>query len=287
MAPDLDPSLLRVFLVCVASGSISRAAKLLGRSQPTLSEQLRRLEDLFGSRLLVRSRDGVTTTETGERLLPYARRIVELSQEALETLSNVGSSNRHVGVGILDELTQGPFPELLSTIRNDHPDCSIEIASLPTVEMRNALDTDRIQLALGDFAGLSLAPVKKWMEPLCWVASPGFDASVRPIPLILCSKPCRFRRRILAALDEAGVAWRIALESTTLVGVQAAVSAGLGVAALFTKFAPSGLHPVAEGHGLPRLPTMELALIRAHASISDPLVDAVARQLTRVMDGST
>jgi DNA-binding transcriptional LysR family regulator len=77
MVADLDTGLLRNFLNCARLGSISRAAAASGRTQPALSQQLRRLEDIVGNTLLDRTASGVRLTPAGSALLPYAERILE------------------------------------------------------------------------------------------------------------------------------------------------------------------------------------------------------------------
>ncbi len=283
MARDLDTSLLRIFLTCVTCGSISRAAQLLGRSQPTISEQLRRLEDVVGAPLLVRSHEGVALTPRGERLVPYARRLLQLSAEALDGVAGDGRVGGHVGLGLMDDLTLGRFPDMLKTIRDAHPAMSMEMVSLPAAEMRQALDSGRVQIVMGDVAHLDIEPVRIWSERFVWVGSAGFDPGDGPLPVVTCSQPCRFRQRILAALNDAGVPWRVAFESTTLSGLHAAVLAGLGTAALLGRFVPRGLEPIPPVAGLAELPALDLALVRRPGSEGDRLVDAVADGLMALM----
>lgn len=143
MTRDLDPFLLRIFLTCVSSGSIGRAAQVLGRSQPTVSEQLRRLEDIVGVPLLIRSHDGVSLTPKGHQLLPYARQMVQLSSKALNTMREA-TTGRRLGLGVLDDLMQGRFPVALAAIRDAYPDVSLEVVSLPVTDIQAALLNNRV-----------------------------------------------------------------------------------------------------------------------------------------------
>jgi len=79
MGIDFDTGLLRSFIVAARTGSISRAAQALGRTQPALSQKLRRLEDLVGRPLFERTPSGVALTQAGEAFLPYAERVLSLA----------------------------------------------------------------------------------------------------------------------------------------------------------------------------------------------------------------
>ena len=80
--PDLDITLLRCFLTVLDAGGFARAASLLGRTQPAVSQQIRRLEDLLGHRLIQRASPGRSQppqpTAAGERLAEQARRLIAL-----------------------------------------------------------------------------------------------------------------------------------------------------------------------------------------------------------------
>jgi DNA-binding transcriptional LysR family regulator len=99
---------------------------------------------------------------------------------------------------------------------------------------------------------------------------------------VLSSQPCNWRAPVLAALDAAGRRWRVVFESTGVSGVQAAVRAGLGVAALLPEAVGTGMTARGSAEGLPALPTVELGLMRRPGSEGDPLVDAVEVLLKRL-----
>jgi DNA-binding transcriptional LysR family regulator len=88
MSKDLDTGALRCFATAVRSGSMGRAAEALERTQPAISQQIRRLEDILGSRLVRRTARGVVMTAEGEAFLPLAERILALSDEAQSHVRN-------------------------------------------------------------------------------------------------------------------------------------------------------------------------------------------------------
>src|SRR5258705_13570288 len=91
----LDLELLRSFVSVVDSGGFTRAGERVHRTQSTVSQQIKRLEDDLGQPLLNRTAKDVTPTEAGERLLPYARRLLSLAEEARDVLA--GPSKRGGG----------------------------------------------------------------------------------------------------------------------------------------------------------------------------------------------
>ena len=273
---DLETALLRAFLTAARAGSIGRAAIALGHSQPAVSQQLRKLERAVGEQLLHRTAAGVALTKAGETLLPYAERILILAAQALRAPGE--RLTGHCGVGLIEDLAGAPLPQALADFARMHPGATLELVSAPGPAMREAFDGGRLQVALCDPADFSEPPRWTVRLPLTWVASKAVDLRADPLPLVLFSQPCRWRAPLLAALDAADRPWRVAFESTNLAGVQAAVRAGLGVAALL----PANVEPGTAVDGLPDPPEVELGLIRRPGTEGDPLVDAVEAILRRL-----
>jgi hypothetical protein len=87
----LDLELLRSFVSVVDSGGFTRAGERVHRTQSTVSQQIKRLEDDLGQPLLNRTAKDVTPTEAGERLLSYARRLLSLAEEARDVMTRPGN----------------------------------------------------------------------------------------------------------------------------------------------------------------------------------------------------
>ena len=283
MVADLDASLLRTFLSCVRAGSVSRAAAASGRSQPALSQQLRRLEDIVGEQVLRRTPVGVTLTPAGEALVPYAERILALASEAVASARRGRDLTGRCGVGLLEDLATASLTTALAEFAHRHPSAVIEVATLPGPEMRKAFDSGRVQLVLGDVGYLDQAPVRTTRLPLVWVASAGFDTFRDPLPLALFSEPCRWRAPVQRVLDRTGRRWRVSFESTGLAGVLAGVRAGIGVAALLSANTGPDIVVLGRGDGMPELPEVEIGLARRVGSDGDSLLDALETVLSSLM----
>jgi DNA-binding transcriptional LysR family regulator len=273
MARDLDTGLLRSFVSAVRAGSITRAADALGQTQPALSQQLRRLERQVGSPLLRRSPTGVSLTASGERLLPYAERILSLSSQAV--LATKRTVSGQCGVGLIEDLVTPAFTRALTDFARVNPDTSLELVTAPGPAMSHAFESGRIDVALCDPTYMNAKPQSSHRLALSWAVLQGAPRIDDPIPLVLFSHPCRWRQPVLDAIERAGRTWRVQFESTNLAGIQAAVDAGLGVAPLLAVHAP----PNPRAATLPSLPPVEVGLLRRAETIGDPLVDALVTLL--------
>ncbi|GGM26032.1 LysR family transcriptional regulator [Dactylosporangium sucinum] len=272
--------LLRSFLTAVRAGSISRAATALGHTQPALSQQLRKLESVVGRPLLHRSPSGVAPTRAGEELLPYAERILSLSAQALTETGRALTG--HCGVGLLEDLAASQLPQALADLARLHPGATLEVLSVSSAAMREAYDAGRVHLVLDEVPDVPGPPRWTVRRPLVWAIGQGVDVAADPLPVVLFSNTCAWRTSVVETLDRTDRRWRVAFESNSLVGVLAALRAGLGVAALM----PGNLEPAMACHdadALPALPDVELGLARHPRTEGDPLIDAVETALRRTI----
>jgi DNA-binding transcriptional LysR family regulator len=241
---------------------------------------MRKLERAVGSPLLHRSPSGVSLTRAGEELLPYAERILSLCAQALTETGRALTG--HCGVGLLEDLAATQLPQALADLAYLHPGATLEVLSTSNAAMRQAYDEGRVQLVLDHVWDVPGPPRWTVRRPLVWAIGQGVDVAADPLPVVLFSNPCFWRTSVLEALEGADRRWRVAFESNSLVGVLAAVRAGLGVAALM----PANLEPAMACHdidALPPLPDVELALARHPRTEGDLLIDAVETALRRMI----
>jgi DNA-binding transcriptional LysR family regulator len=278
MAKDLEFALLRSFVTAVREGSISRAAAALGHTQPAVSQHLRKLESAVGHPLLYRSSSGVLPTRAGEELLPYAERILSLAAQALSETGRALTG--HCGVGLLEDLAASPLPQALADLARLHPGATLEVLSVSTAAMREAYEAGRVHLVLDEVPDLPGPPRWTVRRPLVWAIGQGVDVTADPLPVVLFSNTCAWRAAAVDTLERSARRWRVAFESNSLVGVLAALRAGLGVGVLM----PVNVEPAMALHdvdALPALPDVELGLARHPRTEADPLVDAVETALRR------
>lgn len=265
MHQNLDPQLLRTFVAIAECGSLARAGERVGRAQPTVSLQVKRLEVQIGATLFGRDGRKLVLTEEGRRLLHYARRILALNEEARLAVSASALSGA-LRLGTIQDLAEPLLPQVLGRFAATHPGVRLEVRVDSSSNLARAVAADGLDLAI--YVGQSGARARTLgREAMAWIAPEHATvARKRPLPLVLCDMPCRFRETALGLLDDAGIAWRIAFTSPSLAGVTAALHAGLGVTVRGTSLLGEGLVSL-DGQGLlPPLPEFEIVLERAPAT---------------------
>jgi len=252
----------------------------LGRSTSAVSAQLKKLESQVGSPVLRKSGRGLQPTPTGELVLAYAKRLLDLNDEAAAAVRGVGLRGS-VRLGVQEDFVEHVLKAVLAGFRRAHPLVHIEGRVAGNAQLLDLIAGSRLDLALAWDAGTSLVHGQALGTlPMRWI---GLDEipSDEPIPLVAVEPPCLMRAAAIDALERAGRPWRPAFTSPSLGGVWAAVSAGLGLTVRTAAGVPEPLRIL---EGLPDLPTIGLSLLRAEAE-PPPLVCHLEAILVQSLDG--
>ena len=262
--PDLDLALLRTFVSVADSGGFSSAGARVHRTQSTISLQIRKLEEEVGRKLLHRSAHKVAPTEDGERLLAYARRILALTDVAaslfLEPVEEV------VRLGVPEDYAADRLPPILASFAANHPTVRLEVQCDMSSRLSAGLDSGDLDVVLLKEVDGDRPAIASWTDPLTWMAGPlptngGVAPELHPIlPLVAYPQGCVFRKRAVHELERRGRPWRVAYSSASLMGIQAAVRAGLGVAVGTERGVPADFRRLGVADGLPALPDSRTAL---------------------------
>jgi DNA-binding transcriptional LysR family regulator len=262
----LDLELLKTFVCVVDEGSFTRAAERVHRTQSTVSQQVRKLEELVGHALLLRDRTGlnVAVTEHGELLIHYARRLLALSAEATEALAS-DLDLEILRIGMPEDFDARRMALILAGFTRSHPQARLETLSGMSLDLRQRLDAGDIDIALIKREPDSGPAWATWPERLVWVKGAELDSSTGVLPLALFPQGCLYRQRAIRLLDVVQRPWRVAFGSHSLTGIQAAVASGLGVSVLpMSAVLPE--HQVCTD--LPELAPTELALVSRDGVLS-------------------
>ncbi|AOK60789.1 LysR family transcriptional regulator [Burkholderia ubonensis] len=315
--PNFDIAALRSLVAGMDLGSFARAADRVARSSSAVSAQIRKLEEQAGTPLFVKSGRGLALTDAGDAMLRYARRMIDLNDEAAAAVRGV-SLDGWVRIGLQEDFGEAILPGVLGRFARAHPKVRIEARVAHNAELLERLDANQLDLALvwGDPAsaafvartGIDSEEIAR--VPMRWIGAAGLGAagsgaagigvagdgdagesSVRlpdePLPLVVFDRPCRFFGAATAALDRAGVPWRVAFTTPSLAGLWAAASAGLGLTVRSHYGLPASVRLLdAAPLGLPELPSVPLMLLR-RASSATPTVDRLARIMTQAVSGAT
>ena len=280
---DLPMDLLRTFVIAVDRGGFTRAGEFLGRTQPAISLQMKRLESLVGVPILVRQGRRLLPTAEGQSLLGYARQILSLNDEAIANLVRPGVSGR-VKLGIPNEFASSVLPRIVRTFARTNPNVTLEVTcelSRPLLQKLRRNEFDLV-IALHERKGIA-AGVKLWSEPLEWIGSreqPASSLSARSI--VAAPAPCIYRDRMTGALNRQGHPWQIVYTSSSYGGICAAVSAGIGVTAIARSTVPEETQVLTDRSRFPSLPTLDVAL-HYDPERATPAVQRFAEYITETL----
>ena len=257
----LDIELLRSFVSVVDAGGFTRAGERVHRTQSTVSQQIKRLEDSVGKPLLVRDGKRATPTEEGERLLGYARRILALAQEAHDVVARPVVDGV-VRIGLPEDFAAYRLVELLSDYVRGRPTLRLDMRSGLSATNRAALERGELDVVLVKRSAGDGPCLASWPERLQWVTSRRHpvDLSRNPVPIAVADHGCLYRNSLIHALESAGRSWHIAYTSPNLSGIQAAVAVGLGVAIL-PDVAITPEHRIVDSNGFTPIDRTEVALV--------------------------
>lgn len=277
-----DLELLHTLVCVVDEGSFTRAAERVHRTQSTVSQQIRKLEESVGQVLLVRDRSGqqVSATEHGELLTHYARRLLNLSREARDAL-DTEASVVPVRLGVPEDFDATRMASMLSGFVRARPEARLETVSGMSTDLRRQLESGEIDIALVKREASSGECHASWPEPLVWVCGQGQDMQLDTLPLALFPQGCIYRQRAIRTLDKARRSWRVAFGSHSLTGIQAAVTSGLGISIL-PKSAVLPSHRICTE--LPPVPPSELALVSGAERLSAThrgLIECLREEISR------
>ena len=225
-----DLELLRTFVSVVDAGGFTRAGERVHRTQSTVSQQIKRLEEDVGQPLLNRTGKDVTPTEAGERLLSYARRLLALAEEARDVLARPGNEGA-VRLGIPEDFAAYRLAKLLATFSRSHPGLRLDVQRRSERVSAARSRTRRTRSGAAQARGRRKGRhrVVAGARALGHQQDPSDRSGVRSVPLIGFPAGCLYRARAIHAIESAGRAWHMAYTSSNLAGIQAAVAAGLGL----------------------------------------------------------
>ncbi len=261
MVPNnLSLDSLRTLVITQDLGGFGRASEHLGRTPSAISLQMKRLQEEVGVPLFRKQGRKILLTEQGEIALRYARKVLELNDEMIDTLRGSHLAGV-VRIGFGQDFISNVLPLVIARFNALYPLVKLEVTVDLGHVLLEAIDTADLDLAL-TLGGAQKKTAQLLSElPLHWIASPGFrDRPRQPLPLALFNPPCGCQTPALEVLEKAGRPWRVAMSSPSLTGLWAAVSAGLGLTTRPELGLPAGVQTI--DLGLPPLGNIPITLHR-------------------------
>lgn len=267
--PNLSMDILRTLVAFHDLGSLACASSEIGRSQSAVSLQLRRLEEVVGTKLFRRNGRRLEPTEQGQIAVSYARSILRLNDELVRRLSGPDLKG-HIRIGTQQDFTRDWLPESLSKFVSTHPAVTLTVKVESGLRVLAGIRSRQLDIGLtvglgkvNDAQGETLGHL-----PLLWLARKGYSPPEDgPLPLILSGPYCWFRRAALAALDRSGRTWSIVFTSPNLEGLAAAARAGLGVTVQTPDAFQDGLNVLSTERAMPDIGEVDVTLHRSASAI--------------------
>lgn len=281
----IDVESLRALRAVVQTGGFTPASEALGLSQSAVSHKIKRLEDRVGLNLVERGAV-IEATADGADLLRYAERILTAHDEAVAHMSR-SDLEGVLRLGSNEDLHSDELVAVLARFSRAYPNVRIDVrvqVSGVIAEWYDAGDVDvaLLQIPADGPEGPRPGDQVVRREQVRWVCAPGSNFRTDAVvPLLSFGDGWAYRGAIESLLHESKIHYRIALECPTVGGVQSAVEAGLGVAALNERNMTSRMIDWAPGSqiGVPAVCSVLRSADASGEDDADPALTALRREL--------
>src|ERR1700741_1672917 len=283
MTAMLDIDQLRTFIAISETGSFTKAAEAVNKTQSAVSMQMKRLEERLERPIFVRDGRASKLTDDGQRLLDYARRIVKLNIETLAAFSD-GELSGRVRLGVPDDYADRYLPEIMARFSHSYPAVELSVICEPSVDLLERIDANELDLAIITNCESKRASETFRRERLLWVTSNRHSTHLEErMPLALGRPSCVWRRSAIECLEAGGRPYRVLFTSANSGAVAAAVLSGLAVSVFPESALRPGMRVLTPAEGFCELPSCGVGLIR-NPHERPKLADALAGHIISSLD---
>ncbi len=286
MATPLDLDQLQTFVAIIDTGSFTRAAERVFKTQSAVSMQMRRLEERVGKQLFIKDGRGSKLTPEGERLLQFARRMIRINNEAIAAFDD----NRLEGslrIGTPDDYADRYMPEIISRFAQSHPKVELNIICESSVDLADKMRRGELDVALVTHNPRERMSDVVRTEPLCWVASVNHPLPEdAPLPLALGRSDCQWRQAACMALDSIEREYHILFTSWSSTIVTAAVLAGMAISVLPESALRTGMKVLGQQDGFPPLAPIQIGIMK-RPGVPTSLMNAICSHIAVCLDNMT
>lgn len=260
----MDSLTLHCFLAVSQTGSFTKAAEIVKRTQSAVTQQVNKLEKLTGTKLFERGKKA-TLTKDGEIFHEYAKKIFSLQMEVIDRFKQPELEGE-IRFGIPEDFATVFLSDVLVDFARQHPRILLKVECDLTLNLYDQFRKTQLDMVLVKMSKPEDFPngVEVWSESLEWVGQDSrseFSDSKSPIPLVLSPHPCVYRARAIEALESLHIPWRIIYTSPSHAGIIASVKAGMGVTVLPRKLIKGPLN-IIRNPKLPPLPDIHVSLLK-------------------------
>ncbi len=265
----VDPLVIKLLLTIADTGRFAAAAAVLGVTQPSVSQQVQRIESFVGRPLFLRTRRGVALTADGEAVVIYARAMLGLTADLRERLDRK-AEGVEVAAGMSEDFCRTALPAVLRLFVLSHANVRVRVLSGTYETLTVALEKRTVDFAIMRRYDRFPEAQLLYRDQLGWIGGHGLRLPVAdPVPLVLPLSPNPSRNTMIGCLRAAGRDFVIRFESVGIAGMEMALSANLGVCAGPHGIPLLGAAALPDGHGLPALPVVDFVMVRPGPAMND------------------
>jgi DNA-binding transcriptional LysR family regulator len=269
----LPVELLQTFIATVETGSMAKAARLVGRTPSAVSLQMAKLSGLVGHPLFRRRGRDLATTSAAEALIAHAREVIQASERAFAAMRSERLEGP-VRFGTVQDLADTLLPRALADFSRQYPGVTVHVqVARSDALLEQARDGD-LDFAVCFTGPRALREIRR--EAMVWLGHR--DVAARePVPLAVLDPGCGYMEAAVEALRRHGRAFEIVLRTPSLLGLRAALEAGFAVGCRTSLMKSGSIEVLGTDDDLPALPSIGFAL-----QIPRPL-GAAARRLASLV----
>jgi DNA-binding transcriptional LysR family regulator len=267
---NLQTDLLRTFVTVADLRNYTETGNILGRTQPAISLQIKRLEDVAGSKLIVLKGKQVELTPDGQTLLSYAREMLRLNDRAVANLQQAAFLGT-LRIGLPVDYSIEFFQSIIAKFSRENPAVSLDIRCDFSNELISALHVDDLDMTIAITDAMPAPHVSiYWSERPVWACARDYRIDPdQPLKIVAHPQGCPYRKRMIDTLNSEGRDWRVSFESLGVSALQKAVLHSMGVTALTKKTLLPGMRILTPSDGFPQLSNIHVGLFYKHVKMSD------------------
>ncbi|AYA65274.1 LysR family transcriptional regulator [Alteromonas sp. RKMC-009] len=274
---------LRTFVSVIEQGGYAKAGEWLGRSQPAISLQIKKLEEQLDRKLFTKVGQRHMPSNDGNWLYPKAKELLEMNDAIFRSLTPAPLSGR-LRLGIPNEFASTLLPGLIGEFSKRYPDVSLEVTSSLSRDLLHASRRSQFDLILALVNPDTEAGGELVLEDdMVWVGDAARPLVSDHISLVLAPDGCMYRSRVIDELKQQTRVWKITYTNADLGGLVAAIQQGLGITALARSSMPENL-TILKDSRLPRLGKVNICLFNQdtqHPVVSRTLAEFIKSRLQR------
>ncbi|MCF6436278.1 MULTISPECIES: LysR family transcriptional regulator [Pseudoalteromonas] len=280
----MDIDALRSFLAFVETGSFTRAAKQVNRTQSAISMQMKKLEQDLNKSLFQKQGRLLNLSYDGQIFARYAKQLLQLHDETLAQMNAVKPSTL-LRLGCPDDYAESVLPKVVQLLHQQWPNLDLQITCTPSNRVKIMIDSGHLDLAIITRSSDSEEGYLLESTQGVWVYNPKCDAhNKQPLPIAIFQRDCRFHQAAIEGLHKLNREFTIIACSGSASAQRGIVRNGFAIGAM--SVLSKGSLSVLSDKSLPILPIADVVLVRANNQ-QNPVSDIFCANIAKCYTSNT